>query len=160
MAGHLVLFIKLDGQPVDDSGLDQNIQGFIANILALVAELMLLAGIGIAYTQVLWRSFRQRPLRASTIDSLMSLPGTPWDLFRPEVMRHARGIWLIGFACLLMPIAAMFPPGALTVEFQNSVSPRMLRNVPTMNISELGDGSVKAFSDYRLWTGTSDLEVG
>lgn len=161
MAGHLVFFIRLDGQPVETSGVRHSISSALANFLALLAEMFLSAGIAVAYGNLAKRSLDRKNLPAHTADRLLGLPDSPWNLVRPSMLRHAGPIkWLIGLMCFLIPIAAMFPPGALTVEFRNSVRPTVLRDVPTMNISDIGDLSHRSFMDHRLYTSGADLEVG
>lgn len=162
MAGLTILFVQLDGQPVATSGISQSIAGALANFLALIAEIFLVTGICIAFNQIVWRSLRGHDtLSVGTIDTLLGLPGAPWDLVRPSMLRHAGPVkWLIGLSCILIPIAAMFPAGALTVEFENSVRPTVLRDVATMNISDIGDLSYRSFISRLLFDSTSALFLG
>lgn len=161
MAGHLVFFIRLDGQPVETSGVRQSISSALANFLALLAEMFLSAGIAVAYDNLAKRSLDRKALPARTADTLLGLPDSPWNLFRLSMLRHAGPVkWLIGLMCFLIPVAAMFPPGALTVEFRNSVRPTVLRDVPTMNISDIGDLTHRSYMDHMLYTSAADLEVG
>ncbi|KAM0276297.1 hypothetical protein ACHAQH_006886 [Verticillium albo-atrum] len=158
MGSHLSLFQYLDGRPVKSTRLTQSIENAMASFMALVAELFLVSGVGIAYTQLLWRYFRQRTLSAFVIDKLVSLPDSPWDLARPRVISSAIGPWLAALVCVLMPLAGMFPPGCLTVEFRNSVLPVTLSAVPTLNISYWGPGNFRGFVDHALFNLNADLD--
>jgi hypothetical protein len=157
MAGHLALFLRLDGQPVSTSGISQGIQAALSNFLALLAELVLTSGAAIAYSQLTWKLFRRKALSALVIDKLISLPSNPWNLVHPKMLFHAKMEWLVALAIFLMPIAAMFPPGALTVEFQNGVLPTVLSDIPTMNISDLGAGTNRDLINRALFEVDGDL---
>ncbi|CAG9992158.1 unnamed protein product [Clonostachys byssicola] len=143
MGGHLGFFIWLDGQAVELSGISQSAQSAVANFFAVAVELVILGGIGVAYNQFLWRLFRLKSLKAKTIDTLVTLVMSPWDLWRPDLYNDATFAALIGILCALVPIAVVFPPGALSVEYQEGVIPVTLTNVPTMNISDFGRGGMK-----------------
>ncbi|CRK16204.1 hypothetical protein BN1723_010888 [Verticillium longisporum] len=158
MGAHLSLFQYLDGTPVRSTRLTQSIENAMASFMALVAELLLVSGVSIAYTQLLWRFFRQKTLSAFVIDKLVSLPDSPWDLARPRVIISAIGPWLAALVCVLMPLAGMFPPGCLTVEFRNSIVPVTLSAVPTLNISYWGPGNYRGFVDHALFDLNADLD--
>jgi hypothetical protein len=143
MAGHLGFFLWLDRKPVSLSGVSQSWQSAVANFFAIAVEVVLLGGIGVAYNQFLWRLLRRRSLKTETIDTLVTLVMSPWDLWRPDLYKDAILAVLIGILCALVPIAAVFPPGSLSVEYQDAVLPFTLRNVPTMNISDFGKGDMK-----------------
>lgn len=156
MGLHLFFFIYLNEKPVNAS-INQELQAAIANILAIFVETFLLGGVGIAYDQIIWRVFRKKTLKADLIDRLVTFAASPWDLIRPTVLVRVPGIWFIGLLCALVPIAAVFPPGALTVEFDDVVA-RTLDKVPTMNVSDYGDGSIQSFIQHSLYEMNADLD--
>lgn len=155
MAIHFVFFHYLDGRQVD-STIGQGLQTAIANILAILVEMSLLGGIAIAYNQVLWRVLRKRFLRASLIDTLVTLASSPWNVFRLRMIFSEPVPWLIGLVCALTPIAAVFPPGALTVESMVA-APITLTNVPTMNLSDYGSGGYREFVEKSFFEMNGDL---
>ncbi|KAK1449945.1 hypothetical protein CMEL01_07281 [Colletotrichum melonis] len=157
MATHMAFFILLDGQPVATSGFSQNLQAALANFLAIAVEICLLSGIAVAYDQTLWRLLRRKALRAYTIDKLVTLVLSPWNLFRSELLTSAPELWLIAFLCFMIPVTVVFPPGALTVEFENAVLPVTLTNVPTLDISDWGNGSARDFMRLSLMEPDNDL---
>jgi len=157
MGGHLAFFLWLDGQPVSTSGISQASQSAVANFFAIAVEIMILGGIGVAYNQFLWRLFRRRSLKAKTIDTLVTLVMSPWDLWRPDLYKDAILAVVIGVLCALVPIAIVFPPGALSVEFQEGVVPFTLRDVPTMNISDFGKGDMKDVVERSFLQLSGDL---
>ena len=151
MAIHLGFFLLLDGVPVQQAAVSQAVQIALANILALGVEMALLAGISVAYDQCLWRKFRLKPLKAVVIDKLLTLMTSPWNLFRLPLLRHAPLEWLLAWCCVLIPIAAVFPPGTLNVEFREGVLQTNAR-IPTLDLSDFGDGSQSEFWRRTLFT--------
>jgi hypothetical protein len=78
-------------------------------------------------------------MKASTIDSLLSLLQSPRKLLHLDVLWHARLEWIFALCCLCIPIATVFPPGALTVELQERRWPET-KLVPTfIPVSNLND---------------------
>ncbi|KAF4777785.1 hypothetical protein HER10_EVM0007446 [Colletotrichum scovillei] len=157
MATHMAFFTLLDGQPVATSGFSQNLQAALANFLAIAVEICLLSGIAVAYDQTLWRLLRRKALRAYIIDKLVTLVLSPWNLFRLELLTSAPELWLIAFLCFMIPVTVVFPPGALTVEFENAVLPVTLTNVPTLDISNWGNGTARDFMRLSLMEPDNDL---
>jgi hypothetical protein len=100
---------------------------------------MLTASLSAAFIQRLWSLFRAKPMKVSTIDSLLSLLQSPLKLFHMNVLWHARLEWIFALFCLCIPIATVFPPGSLTVELREIRVPENIR-VPTLNpTSNLND---------------------
>lgn len=158
MGLHLLMFKILDGKPVEDY-ISQALSTAFANILAIFVEVSLLGGIGVAYSQILWRLFRQKYLQVKTIDMLVTLVATPWNVFNPHLVLQVRELWLtwlVGLLCALIPIAAVFPPGALTVQFDNA-APLLMSNVATMNLSDYGNGTHRDFVEHALFEMNGDL---
>ncbi|KAJ4012392.1 hypothetical protein NW752_008067 [Fusarium irregulare] len=151
MAIHLTIFTWQNGKPVHEI-IPQNLSTALANILAILAEISLLGGLGIAYEQILRTVWKRRPVFGLE-ETLRSLNSNPWNLVRPKVIVSIikiRELWLVSLLCAGIPFAIVFPPGALTVEFENAVS-TTLRNVPTMNISDYGNGTPKSFVEKSLF---------
>ncbi|KAK6213516.1 hypothetical protein QIS74_09518 [Colletotrichum tabaci] len=148
---HLVFFFSLHGKPVESSFVGQSLQSAIANFLAIAVEICLLSGLGVAYDQLLWRLFRKKALPAVTIDKLIRLATSPWNLPRPGIFLAAPEPWLVASLCLLVPLAIVFPPGALTVEYREAVQPVTLHDVPTMNISDWGNGTAHDLYHHALF---------
>src|SRR4051812_45438224 len=95
MGAHLGMSLYLHGVPVKRSGISQSWQGAIGNFLALTGELMLVSGVGVAYDQILWSSFRQSSLGVDMMDRLSTLPSAPWDLTRVKLLSKARLLWVV-----------------------------------------------------------------
>ncbi|KAF5703519.1 oleate hydratase [Fusarium mundagurra] len=120
MGLHYCVFTKLNGKPVNET-MNQGLSTALANILAIFVGVSLLGGLGVAYDQILRRLLRQKTLTDDLIDKLGTLDSSPWNLFRGRILKQifrVKRLWLIGLLCAGIPIAAVFPPGALTVSFK------------------------------------------
>ena len=111
-----------------DGILRQSYVSAISIAFALAFRSMLTASLSMAFIQRLWTLFRSKPMKASTIDTLMSLLQSPLQLLRFDIIWSARLEWIFALCCLCIPIATVFPPGALTVELLP------LRRTQTMNV--------------------------
>ncbi|RYN95413.1 hypothetical protein AA0119_g8739 [Alternaria tenuissima] len=157
MGIHLSFYLALDKVPVSQAVITEPLQAAFGNILAILVEISLLSGISVAYDQALWRLFRRKPLKAFIIDKLATLVFSPWNLFRKDIIVSAPLEWFLSLLCFLIAIAAVFPPGALTVKSEPFVLPEM-QHIPTMNISYWGDGSLDDFANHALFMITADFE--
>lgn len=102
----------------------------------------------IAFTQQIWKLFRHKPLKGtfpalillltrltpivSTIDLLYTVLSSPVNLFYPELAISAPLEFLFALVFWSLPIATIFPPGALVIAPETRIT---LRNatVPTFN---------------------------
>ncbi|CVK86887.1 uncharacterized protein FPRN_05378 [Fusarium proliferatum] len=157
MGIHAAFFAVLNNRPVNTT-IGQGLSTALANILAIFVEVSLLGGLGVAYNQILARFLRQKSFYSQDT-KLHTLASSPWNLFRPRVLAHIlhiKRLWLVGFLCAGIPFAAVFPPGALTVKYQNSV-PLTMNAVPTINISDYGNGTYQDFVEKSFFEMNADL---
>ena len=93
------------------------------------------ASLGIAlatsFTQRLWSVFRKRPLKAVTIDMLFSALRNPFSIMSFGFLRHAHLEWFLALVFWSIPIASIFPPGAIRVGIKPNVIERAGFSVPT-----------------------------
>ncbi|KAE9362950.1 hypothetical protein N431DRAFT_423291 [Stipitochalara longipes BDJ] len=117
--GHFLFAWNLNGKAVPLDGiLRQSYVSAFSIAFALGFRSMLTASLSTAFIQRLWTLFRSKPMKASTIDTLLSLVQTPLKLLHFDVLWSARLEWIFALCCLCIPIATVFPPGALTVELK------------------------------------------
>ena len=150
MALHFTIFTWQNGKPVQET-IPQNLSTALANFLAIVAEISLLGGLGVAYARILRTVWQKRPVLGLE-EVLRTLNSSPWNLVRPRVIVwivKIRELWLVSLLCAGIPFAIVFPPGALTVGSENALS-RTLYDVPTMNISDYGNGTFQSFLENYL----------
>jgi hypothetical protein len=138
---HIVLFVLLDHKPAD--GPDAFPQSYVAalsHLLGLIFRTSLCASLALAFTQSLWRLLRLETIEVSSIELLFKIMSDPFVLARPAIMKTAPLLFLLALFTWILPIAVVFPPGALIVV------PAQLRHtyeavVPTYNSSFVGNGS-------------------
>lgn len=157
MGIHLAFYLSLNQVPISQARVTEPLQSAFGNILAILVEVSLLSGISVAFDQALWRLFRRKPLKAFIIDKLATLVSSPWNLFRKDIFVSAPLEWSLSLLCFLVAIAAVFPPGALTVTSKPDILPDMQR-IPTLEISNWGDGSLDDFAKHALFMITADFE--
>lgn len=158
MGSHLAFFFWLDSKPAAKT-LSQGLQSAGANILAVFVDIFLIAGLGVAYNQILWRLLHKKTFPAQVINKLVHLPGSPWDVVRPSIflrLIHIKRVSAITLLCALIPFALVFPPSAVTTKFENKLE-KTLHNVKTMNISDYGNGTIRQFVEHSLFEVNGDL---
>ncbi|CAN9133054.1 unnamed protein product [Alternaria alternata] len=157
MGIHLGFYLSLNKVPASQAVITEPLQAAFGNILAILVEVSLLSGISVAYDQALWRLFHRKPLKAFIIDKLATLVSSPWNLFRKDIIVSAPLEWFLSLLRFLIAIAAVFPPGALTVKSKPFILPET-QPIPTMDMSYWGDGSLDDFANHALFVITTDFE--
>ncbi|KAI9927244.1 hypothetical protein ASPWEDRAFT_46700 [Aspergillus wentii DTO 134E9] len=148
-AGHLGLFHWLDQRKVNDT-IRQPYVTALSLVFANGFRTFLTAALGIAFIQMLWKDLRVRAMRVSDLDSFLSVLANPFYLGRFSLISQAPFPFLCALLCWLIPVAMIFPPGALTVE------PKMLhtlynQSVPTFDSSFTGNGTFHGMMDSAIW---------
>lgn len=102
--------------------------------LAFIFKACITYSLLIAFSQRLWLTYREKPLKGAYIDTLFSTPTNLYSLLNINVIRLAPITWTMALICWLTPLAAVFPPGALSVAgvLRNSTEEVL---VPTFNAS-------------------------
>ena len=113
--GHYCFLAHLHDQIVDDSIISQGWATRISVIFTRVFSISLSIALGTAYTQLLWRRLRRTALKISTIDRLFSMSSNPLKTLHSSGITNAPTLWLAAVFLPCVPIAAIFPPGALEV---------------------------------------------
>ena len=112
---HLILFHYLDSRQVN-----QTIsQSYVANISTAFVTLFrtcLVASLVLSFTQILWRKLQTRPMQLNTIDNLFLAPSNPLNILDAAVLWNAPFLCLCIVVCWCIPIAMIYPSGALIVE--------------------------------------------
>lgn len=133
---------------------------------------MLSASLSISFIQRLWSLFRLKAMKVSMIDSLLSLLQSPLKLLHFEVLWNARFEWGFAIFCFCIPIATVFPPGALSVVLKEQRQLETNKQVPTfIPTSKLTDnlafhnGSgiqlvyVFKYCFFKVTTSLTDMEL-
>jgi len=85
--GHHFFYSWLDGRVVQSKE-EQEWYGRIGTGLAFLTKTLLTAASGIAYTQLLWRTLRSKPVSIGGVDALFGVTTNAWNLTSLEIWRR------------------------------------------------------------------------
>lgn len=123
-ATHYVIFAYLDGRvigsghepsPPDSTSVPQSYVTTTSLILVTGFRAALVASVGIAYTQYLWKNLRSRFLSVGYIEELFQIRSNPFRLLNYALLRLTPTLLVVATFSWLVPIAMIYPPGALVV---------------------------------------------
>ena len=152
---HFVLFQYLNNRRVGiDTAIPQSWVTSISLVLANSFRLSVCFCIGVAFTQHLWRTVRVKSMSVGNLDQLHYLRNDITALFSTSLIRLSPTLVAMGCLGWLISIAAIFPPGAITVTSKlfDQVSDR---SVPSFNSTYQGNGTV-ADAFENLLSSTKD----
>ncbi|CAM1501657.1 Fc.00g036410.m01.CDS01 [Cosmosporella sp. VM-42] len=139
---HLAIFLKLDGRLIDTEGLlSQTYLAALSTLLVNIFGTSLGISLGVALTQYLWHLFRTNPMTVATVESLFGIRGSPLFLLRWTSWVAAPVIYSMASVILLLSIAKVFPPGALTIVPRDALFNVSMSTVPTFQPDYVGNGS-------------------
>ncbi|KAL5640432.1 hypothetical protein ACGC1H_007623 [Rhizoctonia solani] len=114
----------------------------IGTALAMGLKATVLASMGMAFAQQVWRTVRRSTLSVKALDSLFgAFGGDPRSLFQADLYRSARLALLLAITAWLLPIATVFTPATLRVKpMDKSASSSCL--VSTIDLRNVTDGGL------------------
>ena len=129
--GHFAFFRYLDGRALRDS-LSQQWVSTISTAFVVSFSSALGGSLATAFTQRLWRVYRERPMKLSTIGVLYTALHSPISLTSLSFLANAKLEWLFALTCWCVPVLVTFPSGGIRVvaEGRNST---VAVDVPTFN---------------------------
>ncbi|CAE6477426.1 unnamed protein product, partial [Rhizoctonia solani] len=132
----------------------------IGTALAMGLKATVLASMGMAFAQQVWRTVRRSTLSVKALDSLFgAFGGDPRSLFQADLYRSARLALLLAITAWLLPIATVFTPATLRVKpMDKSASSSCL--VSTIDLRNVTDGAgvtMNLVNDDPLLTGAAAL---
>jgi hypothetical protein len=83
-------------------------------LFVTIFKASLLGSVGICAVQYLWRVLRGQPIPVSKVESLFQLRHNPLELFSGYTLMSVS--FLVAAYTWLVPLATIYPPGALTVK--------------------------------------------
>ncbi|KAH7186164.1 uncharacterized protein B0J16DRAFT_305840 [Fusarium flagelliforme] len=139
--GHHFFYDYLNDRIVES----QNQQEWFLRIgtgLAFLVRALLSAAVGIAYTQILWRTLRSKSITIQGIDSLFGVSHTAWDFTTLELWTAAPALAVVAVIAWALPLIAVITPATLSIEISSEA------NVTTI------DGFIPRIDyDRTLWFG-------
>lgn len=112
--GHHCFYTWLDGREVDTVAISQAWIVRVGNTFAFVFKGVLVAGVGIAFCQRFWFAVRRESIRVNSLDAMFGVLGNPINFFNKDLLLKTKVLFIIAVVCWLLPLSAIFAPGALT----------------------------------------------
>ncbi|KAM0418477.1 hypothetical protein ACHAPD_004836 [Fusarium lateritium] len=113
--GHHFYYLYLDGRIVESQSQQQ---WFLraGTGLAFLVRAFLSAAVGIAYTQILWRTLRSKPITVQGVNSLFGVVHNAWDFITWELWTAAPLLAVVAIIAWALPLVAVVTPATLTVQ--------------------------------------------
>ncbi|KAK8157436.1 hypothetical protein IWX90DRAFT_324026 [Phyllosticta citrichinensis] len=135
----------------------------IGTLLAFLSKACLAGAVGVAYTQRLWVTVKEKPISLRNLDNVFSLTTSPVSFFSLEVLTSAKVLCLLAACMWCIPIAATITPATLsvrTVMLPNSTTARVplpdfLNEDAWANFEGVGRPSSSTASVNRILAATS-----
>ncbi|KAH7339029.1 hypothetical protein B0J17DRAFT_659513 [Rhizoctonia solani] len=114
----------------------------IGTALSMGLKTAILASMGMAFAQQVWRSVRRNTFSVKALDSLFgAFGGDPRSLFQADLYRSAKLALLLAVTAWLLPIATVFTPATLRIKpMEQSFSSTCL--VSAIDLGNITDGGL------------------
>jgi hypothetical protein len=122
--GHYVLFQYLDGRTVDGFRIRQSFVTTLSLLLITAFRISILGSVGLCFAQHLWHVLRQTALPIFRIEQLFTIRSNPLLMGNPKIFWTAPLLFSMAVYIWFIELAAVYPPGALTVVSQPYASTR------------------------------------
>lgn len=132
---HYVFFKLLDGRHTDDASVPRQSQISMVSLLLVTGfRASIVIVLGICFTQYLWYLLRFRCLKLSLIEDLFQIRSNVVGIARLQVLRQTPLLFLVAVLSWLVPLAMVYPPGALTIQTE------LHRSMTRVNASVMNPG--------------------
>ncbi|KAF2668702.1 hypothetical protein BT63DRAFT_456342 [Microthyrium microscopicum] len=146
---HLGLFLYLNGKAANGPhAIPQTYVSTTSQLLARLFSLCLSLSLAFAYVQHLWHTLRTTSVKVSDLDLLLQIRNNVFFLGHTGAFRTAPLLILLAITYWLIPIAVIYPPGALIVT-PVSVNNVYSLSVPTFDASST-ESSAAGFVDQAI----------
>ncbi|CAG7558758.1 unnamed protein product [Fusarium equiseti] len=119
--GHHFFYDYLNNRIVES----QNQQEWFLRIgtgMAFLVRALLSAAVGIAYTQILWRTLRSKSITIEGINSMFGVSHTAWDFTTLELWTAAPGLAVVAMVAWALPLIAVIAPATLSIEISSETN--------------------------------------
>ncbi|KAJ8108732.1 hypothetical protein OPT61_g7964 [Boeremia exigua] len=154
---HFCVFNYLDGRvayqgsepvPFPSTSIPQSYVTTVSLVLVTAFRAALVASIGVCYTQYLWCILRRRTLEVEVIEELFQIRANVLRLLNWALVRCTPSLVLVATLSWIIPIATIYPPGALTVGIE-------MRTVEQQFMASVIPESGKLMSDVTKLNGSN-----
>jgi hypothetical protein len=140
---HCLFFMRLNRKPADT--ISQTYVSTISHLLGNVFRASLCGALAVAFAQHLWRVLRTNSVKISNIELMYTIRSNFFLLAHPGVVMTAPLLFLLSCLAWTIPLAVIYPPGALTVvpspriDFPDTLVPTFdpLHGAAGANISQM-----------------------
>lgn len=108
-----------EGRSFRSTSIPQSYVTTISLLLVTVFRASLVASIGVCYAQCLWKTLRRELLEVQHIEELFQIRANALRLFNPALLRHSSSLVLLATMSWPIPVATIYPPGALTIVLES-----------------------------------------
>ena len=114
---HYLFFSLLDGKDTSNTlALRQSQVSTISLLLVTAFRATIVVVLGTCFAQYLWYLLRTRCLKISLIEDLFQMRNNILCLTNPGIFRKVPLLFLAAVLSWLVPLATVYPPGALTIQ--------------------------------------------
>jgi hypothetical protein len=116
--GHHLFYSYLNSKEVDETAVDQTWAIRIGTAFAYLFKTTLVAAIAVVYAQSFWFTVRRNLFEIDTLDNFFALLTNPLLFYHRSLYGKASlTLFALAMVSWLLPISAVFAPGALTGSF-------------------------------------------
>ena len=112
---HYLYYASLNGSAAGSASRQQWPIRFGTAFAYLVTS-CLNAAVGLAFTQQLWRSVRQKPFSIDSLDKMFGITTDPTSFWSWQVLSRAKIVYFLALIAWMLPFAGIVPPATLTVD--------------------------------------------
>jgi hypothetical protein len=116
IAQHIV-YSYLNNREVDQVVITQTWVIQVGNAMGFLFKSVLVAAVGIAFCHRFWYSVRRETIRIGSLDSMFTVLQDPWQFLNIDLIFKTQVLFILAGIAWLVPISAIFAPGALTGSF-------------------------------------------
>lgn len=101
-------------------------QSYITTISLLIVTTFratLVASIGVSYVQYMWMMLRRQLFEVQIIEELFQIRANVFRLLNKKLVRNAPSLVLVATISWLIPLATIYPPGALILSLESRQVP-------------------------------------
>lgn len=113
--GHHLYYASLNGTTAGSASRQQWPIRFGTAFAYLVTS-CLNAAVGLAFTQQLWRSVRQKSFSIASLDKMFGITTDPTSFRSWQVLSRAKVVTFLALVAWVLPFAGIIPPATLTVD--------------------------------------------
>jgi len=107
-------YAYLHGRLTEEVSISQAWVSRVGNTFAYLFKTVLVLAVGKAFCQAFWLSIRRDALRLGTISAIFNLLGNPLNVLDQELRKKRFGLLTLAIITWMIPLCAVFSPGALT----------------------------------------------